>query len=88
MHCTLKPKTFSNLQRSVTTIYLIRIKQSIKGVQRFQTVDNSRNLRIRNTSVLVKGFISSLPKSSSLESERQDKVINILKGLILQISRM
>ena len=88
MHCTLKPKTFSNLQRSVTTIYLIRIKQSIKGVQRFQTVDNSRNLRIRNKSVLVKGFISSLPKSSSLESERQDKVINILKGLILQISRM
>ena len=88
MHCTLKPKTFSNLQRSVTTIYLIRIKQSIKGVQRFQTVDNSRNLRIRNTSVLVKGFISSFPKSSSLESERQGKVINILKGLILQISRM
>ena len=66
----------------------MKIKQSIKGVQRFQTVDNSRNLRIRNTSVLVKGFISSLPKSSSLESERQDKVINILKGLILQISRM
>ena len=88
MHCTLKPKTFSNLQRSVTTIYLIRIKQSIKGVQRFQTVDNSRNLRIRNTSVLVKGFISSFPKSSSLESERQGKVINILKGSILQISRM
>ena len=74
MHCTLKLKTFSNLQRSVTYNHLLNKNKTVyqKGVQRFQTVDNSRNLRIRNTSVLVKGFISSLPKSSSLESERQD----------------